>query len=277
MTSPRVTEPFRTEADRGRAVGLDGGDWTLSVIVPVYNEVSTVGTTIARLRSLPVCVQIVAVDDRSTDGTVALLQGLRDAGSVDLLIQRPVNGGKGTAIRDAIPHCTGDFVVIQDADLEYDPADLLEMLRPMLDGRADAVFGSRFMGGPHRVLYFWHRVGNALLTLLSNMLTDLNLSDMETGYKMMRTDLLRSLPLRTRRFGIEPELTARLAQAQARIYEVPVSYSGRTYAEGKKIGWRDGIAALWHIVRSNVLPPRPPVYSPPGPGSHDPGAGRHAE
>jgi glycosyltransferase involved in cell wall biosynthesis len=242
---------------------IGGGEWTLSVIIPVYNEVATVATTIARVRRLPVRVQLVVVDDRSTDGTPALLERLRDSGVVDVLIQRQANGGKGCAIRDAIPHCTGEFVVIQDADLEYDPADLLGMLGPILDGRADAVFGSRFLGGPHRVLYFWHRLGNAVLTLLSNMLTDLNLSDMETGYKMIRTDLLRSLPLRTRRFGIEPELTARLAQARARIYEVPVSYSGRTYAEGKKIGWRDGIVAFWHIVRSNLLPPRPPVYSPP--------------
>jgi glycosyltransferase involved in cell wall biosynthesis len=260
MSRPPHPERMRAREIRD-GVGAGTDDWTLSVIVPVYNEVATVATTIARLRQLPVKVQVVAVDDRSTDGTGALLEALRDAGSVDVLIQRPVNGGKGSAIRDAIPHCTGEFVVIQDADLEYDPDDLPGMLGPMLDGRADAVFGSRFMGGPHRVLYFWHRLGNAVLTLLSNMLTDLNLSDMETGYKLVRTDLLRSLPLRTRRFGIEPELTARLAQAQARIYEVPVSYSGRTYAEGKKIGWRDGIAAFWHIVRANLLPPRAPVYA----------------
>ena len=251
--------------------------WTLSVIVPVYNEAATVATTIARVREVDLPVQLVVVDDHSTDGTVRLLERLRDSGAIDLLLLRPENGGKGTAIRDAIPHCTGDFVVIQDADLEYDPADLSTMLRPVLDGRADAVFGSRFMGGPHRVLYFWHRCGNGLLTLLSNMLTDLNLSDMETGYKMIRTDLLRTLPLRTRRFGIEPELTARLAQARARIYEVPVSYSGRTYEEGKKIGWKDGVAALWHILRANLLPPRAPVYeraaSPPDGGAEEAGPG----
>jgi hypothetical protein len=146
-------------------------------------------------------------------------------------------------------------MVIQDADLEYDPEDLPSLLRPIVEGRADAVFGSRFLGGPHRVLYFWHRVGNGVLTLLSDMLTDLNLTDMETGYKMVRADLIRSLPLTARRFGLEPELTARLAQARARIYEVPISYSGRTYAEGKKIGWRDGVAAIWHILRFNLFPP----------------------
>lgn len=237
-------------------------EWTLSVIIPVYNEERTVARAIQRVQRLPLQLQIVVVDDASTDGTPAVLRSLHEAGVIDVLVQQEHNAGKGTAVRAAIPHCTGEITVIQDADLEYDPSDLHSMLEPILDGRADAVFGSRFLGGPHRVLYFWHRLGNGLLTLLSNMLTDLNLSDMETGYKMMRTDLLRSLPLRARRFGIEPELTARLAQARARIYEVPISYSGRTYAEGKKIGWRDGLVAFWHILRANVLPPKAPVYSP---------------
>jgi glycosyltransferase involved in cell wall biosynthesis len=236
--------------------------WTLSVIMPVYNEERTVARAIERVRHLPVDLQIVVVDDASTDGTPAVLSALKASGAIDVLVRQPRNAGKGMAVRAAIPHCTGEIAVIQDADLEYDPADLPRMMEPILDGRADAVFGSRFLGSPHRVLYFWHRLGNGLLTLLSNMLTDLNLSDMETGYKMIRTDLLCTLPLRTRRFGIEPELTARLAQARARIYEVPISYSGRTYEEGKKIGWRDGLVAFWHILRVNVLPPRAPVYSP---------------
>jgi glycosyltransferase involved in cell wall biosynthesis len=173
------------------------------------------------------------------------------------------NRGKGAAVRTGIAHATGDLVVIQDADLEYDPHDLPRLMQPLLDGRADAVFGSRFLGAERRVLYFWHRVGNGVLTLLSNMLTNVNLTDMETCYKMIRADLLKSLPLRCDRFGIEPEITALLAQAGARIYEVPVSYDGRRYAEGKKIGWKDGVAALWHIVRANLLGPAVPAYAPP--------------
>jgi glycosyltransferase involved in cell wall biosynthesis len=156
----------------------------------------------------------------------------------------------------AIAAATGDVIVVQDADLEYDPGEFPQLIGPILDGRADAVYGSRFLGGPHRVLFFWHSVGNTVLTLLSNMLTDLNLTDMETCYKMVRADLMKRLPLTSDRFGFEPEITARLAQAKARIYEMPISYSGRTYAEGKKISWRDGVAALWHIVRFNLFPPR---------------------
>ena len=163
-----------------------------------------------------------------------------------------VNRGKGAAIRTAMAASTGNVVIVQDADLEYDPADWPGLLEPSIDGRADAVFGSRFLGGPHRVLYFWHSVGNTVLTTFSNMLTNLNLTDMETCYKAIRGDLARSLHLTSDRFGFEPEVTARLAQSKARIYEVPISYSGRTYAEGKKIGWRDGVAAIGHILRYNL-------------------------
>lgn len=227
----------------------------LSVLVPVFNEAGTLEEAVRRLRRVPLNLEIVCVDDGSRDGSRDVLSGLHRQGLVDVALTHATNRGKGAAIRTALAHATGDVVVVQDADLEYDPQDLPSLLAPIAGGRADAVFGSRFLGGPHRVLYFWHRVGNGLLTLLSDMLTDLNLTDMETGYKMVRADLLRALPLTARRFGFEPELTARLAQARARVYEVPISYAGRTYAEGKKINWRDGVAAIWHICRFNLFPP----------------------
>jgi glycosyltransferase involved in cell wall biosynthesis len=247
--SPHARRPNTPGATSPGAV--DAHEITLSVLMPVYNEAASVETSIRRVRDVPLTIELVCIDDGSKDGTRAVLQRLKDDCIIDVLLLHEVNRGKGAAIRTGITHATGDVIVIQDADLEYDPSELPKLLDPILDGRADAVFGSRFMGGPHRVLYFWHSLGNAMLTLLSNMLTDLNLSDMETCYKMVRADLMQKLPLSTDRFGIEPELTARLAQSGARIYELPISYAGRTYAEGKKIGWRDGVAAFWHILRSN--------------------------
>ena len=228
----------------------------LSVLVPVYNELNTIEDIVDRVRAVPVAKEIICVDDQSTDGTADVLERMLSEGRVDRVIRQPRNRGKGAAIRTALAASTGNVVIVQDADLEYDPADWPGLLQPILDGKADAVFGSRFLGGPHRVLYFWHSVGNKALTTLSNMLTNLNLTDMETCYKAVRGELARSLDLTADRFGFEPELTARLAQAGARIYEVPISYAGRTYAEGKKIGWKDGVAAIWHIIRFNLSRPR---------------------
>jgi len=224
----------------------------LSVLIPVYNERATIDRILDAVHAVPVPKEVVCVDDASTDGTGERLAALHAAGRIDVLVRHDRNRGKGAAIRTALAASTGDVVIVQDADLEYDPADWPGLLAPIAAGKADAVFGSRFLGGPHRVLYFWHSVGNWVLTLLSNMLTNVNLTDMETCYKAIRGDLARSLPLTSDRFGFEPEVTARLVQAKARIYEVPISYSGRTYAEGKKINWRDGVAAIWHILRFNL-------------------------
>jgi glycosyltransferase involved in cell wall biosynthesis len=212
------------------------------------------------VRSLPLAVEVIVVDDGSTDGSDELLTKLEEAGVIDRLILHVRNRGKGAALRAGFQAATGDVVAVQDADLEYDPLQLPELLEPILQGWADAVYGSRFMGGPHRVHLFWHSVGNRFLTLLSNVLTDLNLTDMETCYKVIRRDLLQTLPLGQDRFGIEPELTARLSQAGARIYELPISYRGRSYAEGKKIRWTDGVAALWHILRANLLSQKAPRW-----------------
>jgi glycosyltransferase involved in cell wall biosynthesis len=228
-------------------------DLVLSVIVPAYNEAATIEALLRLVRQVPLKLEVIAVNDASTDGTGDALDRLLAAGLVDRVIHHEVNRGKGAAFRSGIAAATGQVIVAQDADLEYDPRELPKLLEPIRNGQADAVFGSRFQGGPRRVLFFWHAVGNRFLTLLSNMFTNLNLSDMETCYKMVRADLLKSLSLVTNRFGIEVELTARLAQARARIWELPITYSGRTYAEGKKITWRDGMAALWYIVRFNLF------------------------
>jgi len=237
-------------------IPTDWNDLVLSVIMPAFNEEATIEQAVERLQEVPLRLEIIAVNDRSTDHTGEILDRLVASGKIQHVLHQDRNQGKGAAVRAGIRVASGHVVVIQDADLEYDPRELPVLLDPIRLGRADAVFGSRFQSGPRRVLYFWHSVGNRFLTLLSNMLTDLNLTDMETCYKMVRADLLRTLPLVSDRFGLEVELTARLAQARARVWEIPISYSGRTYAEGKKIDWRDGFAAIWHILRFN-LGPRP--------------------
>ncbi len=242
----------RTPRLRGRTP-LPREELRLSVLIPVYNERQTIGLILDQVHSVPVAKEVICVNDHSTDGTAEILDRLAAAGKIDRLIHHPSNQGKGAAIRTALAASTGNVVIVQDADLEYDPADWPALLEPIVEGQADAVFGSRFLGGPHRVLYFWHSIGNGVLTMFSNIFTNLNLTDMETCYKAVRGEIARGLHLTSDRFGFEPEITARLARSGARIFEVPISYSGRTYAEGKKIGWRDGIAAIWHIVKFNVF------------------------
>jgi glycosyltransferase involved in cell wall biosynthesis len=220
----------------------------LSVVVPVFNEKNTILEIVRRVRQVDLSKEIIIVDDFSTDGTRATLQELPPSDDLKIILQ-PKNMGKGAALRRGFEEVSGDIVVIQDADLEYDPADYPALIQPILDDKADVVYGSRFLGGPHRVLFFWHSVGNRMLTTLSNMLNDLNLTDMETCYKVFRTDVLRKIKLRENRFGFEPEFTAKIARARCRIYEVPISYHGREYAQGKKIGWKDGIAAIYFIIK----------------------------
>jgi glycosyltransferase involved in cell wall biosynthesis len=220
----------------------------LSVVIPVYNEKDTVLKVIDRVRSVALSKEIIVVDDCSTDGTRELLQSLPASDDLTIILQSK-NAGKGAALRAGFNVVSGDIVVIQDADLEYDPAEYPNLIQPILASKADVVYGSRFLGGPHRVLLFWHSVGNRFLTILSNMLTDLNLTDMETCYKVFRADVLKKITLCENRFGFEPEFTAKIGKARFRIYEVPISYSGRDYSEGKKISWKDGIAAIYFILK----------------------------
>lgn len=225
----------------------------LSVLIPVYNERATIDRILDAVHAVPIPKEVVCVDDASTDGTGERLAALHAAGRIDVLVRHERNRGKGAAIRTALAASTGDVVIMQDADLEYDPVDWPGLLAPIAAGKADAVFGSRFLGGPHRVLYFWHSVGNQVLTLLSNMLTNVNLTDMETCYKVFRREILQQITLEEDRFGFEPEITAKVAKLNCAIYEVGISYYGRTYAEGKKIGWKDGVRALYAIVKYNLF------------------------
>jgi glycosyltransferase involved in cell wall biosynthesis len=226
-------------------------DFLLSVVIPVYNEVRTLEEILRRVRAVEFRKEIILVDDASTDGTRDLLKQKIEGSGPDLRVYyHERNRGKGAAVRTAIEQAKGEVILIQDADLEYDPREYPVLLAPMLDGRADVVFGSRFLGGgPHRVHLFWHRMANGLLTTLSNMMTNLNLTDMEVCYKVFRAEVLKDITIRSNRFEFEPEITAKVAKKRCRIYEVPISYSGRDYDEGKKIGWRDGVTALWTIFK----------------------------
>jgi glycosyltransferase involved in cell wall biosynthesis len=229
----------------------------LSVLVPVYNEERTLEEVVRRVCAVQLSKEIILVDDGSKDRSREILVRLKDQSerANDPLNQikvffQPENQGKGAAIKTAISHVTGDVVIVQDADLEYDPKDYLSLIEPIQDGSADVVYGTRFAGGgAHRVLFFWHSLGNRTLTLLSNMLTNLNLSDMEVGYKVFRAEVLKGIELKSNRFGFEPEITIKLAKKRCRFYEVPISYHGRTYEEGKKITWKDGLAALYYMIR----------------------------
>ncbi|MGE3154074.1 MAG: glycosyltransferase family 2 protein [Nitrospiraceae bacterium] len=224
----------------------------ISVVIPVFNELATIDEIVSRVQQVPFEKEIIIVDDGSTDGTRAHLEVLKRRSEVRVLLHE-CNRGKGAALRTGFEAASGDVVIVQDADLEYDPADYPILLRPIQDGHADVVYGSRFLGGPHRVLFFWHYVGNKMLTLLSNALSNLNLSDMEVCYKVFKREVLKGLPLRSNRFGFEPEFTMKVAKRGYRIYEVPVSYRGRTYQEGKKITWKDGLAAIYTIIRFRLF------------------------
>src|ERR1700722_5210661 len=228
----------------------------LSVVMPVYNERRTLQAVVERVIAVPLEMELICVDDGSSDGSREILDGLQKRFSNLRVILQPKNFGKGAALRRGIQEATGDFVVIQDADLEYDPDDYPTLLDPLIQNKADVVYGSRFLGsGPHRVLYFWHSVGNSLLTLLSNCLTNINLSDMETCYKVFRREVIQSIPIEEDRFGFEPEITVKVAKRHLRIYEVGISYWGRTYEEGKKIGWKDGFRALWCLLKYSLMEP----------------------
>ena len=231
----------------------------LSLVMPAYNEQETILTSVERVLEQPFVAELIIVNDASSDQTLELIQALTDERV--RVLSHPINQGKGAALRTGIAAATADYVGIQDADLEYDPADLARLLEPLLEGKADVVFGSRFLSGDaHRVLYFWHSVGNRLLTLASNMTSNLNLTDMETCYKVFKRALIQSIPIEENRFGFEPEITVKVARSGARVYEVGISYSGRSYEEGKKIGWKDGFSALRCIAKYGVSTPRRPTH-----------------
>ena len=220
----------------------------LSVVIPAYNESTTLIEIIKRVRNTPFDKEIIIVDDCSTDGTRELLQEIDSESDIRVFYHK-TNKGKGAALRTGFKKAVGDIVIVQDADLEYDPADYVRLVDPIIRDKADVVYGSRFLGGPHRVLYFWHSVANTILTFLSNMMTNLNLTDMETCYKVFRREIIQSITLTSNRFGIEPEITQKIARLNVRVYEIPISYHGRTYGEGKKIGWKDAISAIYHIIK----------------------------
>ena len=229
----------------------------LSVVMPLYNERATLRDVVERVLAVPLDVELICVYDGSTDGSREILGELQAQHPQIRVLLQPRNIGKGAALRRGIQESTGDFVVIQDADLEYDPAEYPLLLNPLIQGKADVVYGSRFLGGgPHRVLYFWHSVGNSLLTLLSNALTNMNMTDMETCYKVFRREVIQSIPIEENRFGFEPEITVKVAKRRLRVYEVGISYWGRTYEEGKKIGWKDGVRALWCLLKYTLKEPR---------------------
>ncbi|MBE9039683.1 glycosyltransferase family 2 protein [Oscillatoriales cyanobacterium LEGE 11467] len=226
----------------------------LSVVIPCYNEIKTIQEVVKSVKACPIeNVEIIIIDDYSTDGTRDILKSTIEP-QVDRVAYHSKNLGKGAALNTGFSLVTGDIAIVQDADLEYDPQDYSVMIQPILDGKADVVFGSRFMGGsPHRVVYYWHMVGNKFLTMLSNMLTNINLTDMETCYKAFRSEIIRGIKIEESRFGVEPELTAKVSKMNCRIYEVGISYYGRTYQEGKKIGWKDGLKAVFCILKYNLV------------------------